>query len=56
MTKYLKAIYAAVIAGIGTTSSAYVAGHGHIGIVAGCTIASAVVVAAGGVWGVTNSA
>ena len=53
--QYLKAIYAAILAGIGATSSAYVSGNHHIGVVAGCTIATTVLLAAGGVWGVTNA-
>jgi hypothetical protein len=51
----LKAIYAAFMAGIASTSTAYVSGNGHIGLVAGLTIAGAVVSAYGAVWGVTNA-
>jgi len=53
--KYLKAIYAAFIAGVAATSTAYVSGNGHIGFVAGLTIASSIVTAAAVVWGVPNS-
>lgn len=55
MQKYLKAIYGGAMAGIGSTSAAYVAGNGHIGVVAGLTIASSVLTALAVVWGVTNS-
>jgi hypothetical protein len=55
MTQYLKAIYAAAIAGFTTTASAYEAGGGHIGLVAGLTIAAAVLTAGLGVAGVTNA-
>jgi hypothetical protein len=52
--QYLKAIYAGLMAGIGSTSAAYVAGGSHIGVVAGLTIASSVISAVAVVWGVTN--
>ena len=55
MTTYLKAFYAAAIAGFAATSAAYESGNGHIGVVAACTIATAVVTAGLGVWGVTNT-
>lgn len=55
MQKYLKAIYAGLMAGIGATSSAYVAGNQHIGVVAGLTIAGTVISAVAVVWGVTNA-
>jgi hypothetical protein len=55
MTTYLKAIYGAVLAGLGATSAAYVQGHGHIGWIAGIFIATATVTAFGVVWGVPNS-
>lgn len=51
---YLKAFYAAATAAIGATSTAYVAGGGHIGFVAGLTIAGATLSAFGVVWGVPN--
>jgi len=51
----LKAVYAAAIAGFTTTSAAYVSGNGHIGLVAGLTIAGAVITAGFGVYGVTNA-
>lgn len=53
--QYLKAIYAGLMAGIGSTSAAYVASQGHIGVVAGLTIASATISAVAVVWGVTNA-
>jgi hypothetical protein len=55
MTKYLKAIYAAVLAGLGAAGTAYVSNDGHIGFVAGIFIATATVTAFGVVWGVPNS-
>jgi hypothetical protein len=55
MTQYLKAFYAAAIAGFAATSTAYEAGGGHIGLVAGLTIATAVLTAGFGVWGVANA-
>jgi hypothetical protein len=55
VTKALKALYAAAIAGFGSTSAAYVAGGGHIGLVAGLTIATSVLTAGFGVYGVTNA-
>lgn len=54
MQAYLKAIYAAATAALAATSSAYVAGHGHIGWLAGITIAGAALGALGVVWGVPN--
>lgn len=56
MTKYLKAIYGAVIAGLGATSAAYVQGHGHIDFQACIFIATATITALGVVWGVPNAA
>lgn len=56
MTKYLKAIYGAVLAGLGATGTAYAQGNGHIGIVAAVFIATTVVTAFGVVWGVPNAA
>ncbi len=53
--KYLKAFYAAAIAGFGSTSAAYVAGSGHIGLVSALTIATTVLTAGLGVFGVTNA-
>lgn len=55
MMKYLKCLYAGLMAGIGSTSSAYVAGGGHIGVVAGLTIAAATISALAVTWGVTNA-
>lgn len=52
--KCLKAIYAAVIAGLGSAQLSYVTGHGHIGWYAGMTIATMTVTAFGAVYGVTN--
>jgi hypothetical protein len=46
MQKYLKAVYAAVIAGLGATGAALAAGNNHIGWQAGITIAITTVVAA----------
>jgi len=54
MQQYLKAIYAAVAAGLASASSAYAEGNGHIGIAAGFAIAISVVSAFGVVWGVPN--
>lgn len=54
MSYYLKAIYAAAIAAFGSTSTAYEASGGHIGLVAGLTIATATLTAGFGVFGVTN--
>ena len=54
MQKYLKAIYAAILAGLGATYTAYAQGNGHIGLQAGIAIATATVTAAGVVWGVPN--
>jgi hypothetical protein len=56
MTKYLKALYGAVLAGLGATATAYIQGHGHIGFVADIFIATTVVTAFGVVWGVPNAA
>lgn len=53
--EYLKAIYGSVMAGIGSTSAAYVASGGHIGLVAGLTIAGTIITAFGAVFGVTNA-
>jgi len=54
MSQYLKAIYAAAIAGLGAASTAYAQGNGHIGYQAGIAIATAVITAAGVVWAVPN--
>ena len=54
--QYLKAIYAAVAAGLASASTAYAQGNGHIGVAAGIAIAVSVVSAAGVVWGVPNAA
>ena len=56
MTQYLKAIYGAILAGLGATGTAYAQGGGHIGWVAGIFIATAVVTSFGVVWGVPNAA
>lgn len=53
--QYLKAIYAAALAGLGATSTAYVQGQGHIGFEAGISIAIVTLSALGVVWGVPNS-
>lgn len=55
MQKYLKALYAATIAGLGAASTALAAGNGHIGWQAGIVIAITAVSALGGVWGVSNA-
>lgn len=52
---YLKAVYAAVLAGLGSTATAYVQGGNHIGFVAGISIAITTMTALGVVWGVPNS-
>lgn len=54
MQQYLKAIYAAVSAAIVGVSGAYVQGNGHIGLVAGLTVANAALAAGFAVWGVPN--
>lgn len=54
MQTYLKAIYAAASAALAATSSAYVAGNGHIGWLAGMTIGGAALSALAVVWGVPN--
>lgn len=51
----LKALYAAFMAGTASVSTAYISGNGHIGVVAGITIAVAVVSSYAAVWGVTNA-
>ena len=51
----LKAIYAAVVAGLASTSTAYAQGNGHIGWSAAIVIATSVVTAFGVVWGVPNA-
>lgn len=53
--KYLKAIFAAVFAGIGAAQTAYVAGHGHIGLYAGLTIAGGILTSLAVVWGIPNT-
>lgn len=55
MQKYLKAVYAAVFAALGATSSAYIAGGNHVGVVAGVSIATTALTAFGVVWGVPNA-
>jgi len=55
MQPYLKAVYAAVIAGLGATGTALAANNNHIGWQAGITIAITTITALGGVWGVTNA-
>lgn len=50
----LKAIYGAILAGLGATATAYAQGGGHIGWQAGIVIATATVTAFGVVWGVPN--
>jgi hypothetical protein len=56
MTAYLKALYGAVVAGLGATSTAYAQGHGHIGWQAIIFIVTVTVTAFGVVWGVPNAA
>ena len=55
MTKYLKAIYAALLAGLGAAATAYLNGHQHIGVLGGIGIATAAVTALGVVWAVPNA-
>lgn len=55
MQKYLKAIYAALLAGLGATGTAYVQGGNHIGVAAAITIAITTLTALGVVWGVPNA-
>ena len=55
MQVYLKAIYAAVAAGLASASTAYAQGNGHVGVAAGIAIAVSVVSAYGVVWGVPNA-
>jgi len=52
--RYLKAVFAAALAGLGATQTAYVQGNGHIGWAAGIAIAIATVYTAGVVFGVPN--
>jgi hypothetical protein len=52
---YLKALYAAIHAGLLSAGVAYTAGHGHIGWESGIVIATSVVTAFGIVWGVPNA-
>jgi len=54
MQQYLKAIYAAALAGLGAASTAYAQGNGHIGYQAGIAIATAVLTTLGVVWAVPN--
>ena len=56
MQKYLKAIYAAALAGLGAASTAYAQGNGHIGYQAGIAIAAAVLTSLSVVWAVPNQA
>jgi hypothetical protein len=53
MQQYLKAIFAAALAGLGAAQTAYVS-DGHIGLVEGITIAIAAISALSVVWGVPN--
>jgi hypothetical protein len=55
MSKYLKALYAALIAGLGAAGTAYAQGHGHIGFQADIAIATTVLTAAAVVWGIPNA-
>jgi hypothetical protein len=55
VSRYLKAIYAAAMAALGATGTAYAEGGGHIGWQAGIVIATATLTAFGVVWGVPNS-
>lgn len=54
MMQYLKAIYAAALAGLGAAATAYAQGNGHIGYQAGIAIASATLTALSVVWAVPN--
>jgi hypothetical protein len=54
MQKYLKSIYAAAIAGLGSASAVLAADHGHIGWQSGIVVAITTLSALGGVWGVSN--
>lgn len=54
MQKYLKALFAALFTAIGATQTAYVSSHGHIGVVAGLTIAGSTLASLAVVWGVPN--
>ena len=53
MQQYLKAIFAAALAGLGAAQTAYIS-DGHIGVVEGITIAIASLSALSVVWGVPN--
>jgi len=53
MQQYLKAIFAAALAGLGAAQTAYVS-DGRIGVVEGITIAIAALSALAVVWGVPN--
>lgn len=54
MQQYLKAVYGAVVAGLGAAATAYAQGGGHIGWQSGIFIASAALGALAVVWGVPN--
>lgn len=55
LQQYLKAIYGAILTGLGATVAAYLSGHGHIGFVSDIEIATATITAFGVVWGVPNA-
>jgi hypothetical protein len=52
--KYLKALYASALTGLGSASTALAVDNGHIGWQAGVTIAIATLTSFGVVWGVPN--
>lgn len=54
MQKYLKAVFAALLAGLGATSTAYAQGGGHIGGQAIIFIATTVLTSLATVWAVPN--
>jgi hypothetical protein len=55
MSKYLKALFAGAFTALGSTQTAYVAGGGHIGFVAGITIGLATLSSLAVVFGVPNA-
>lgn len=55
VSRILKAIAAAYAAGVGSISTAYVQGNGHIGLIAGLVAAGVALTALAGVWAVPNT-
>lgn len=55
MTPYLKAIYGAILAGLGAAQTAYLVPPHHIGWGAAIGVTIATVTTLGVVWGIPNS-